>query len=135
MFELKDAALGTHFLLPLSPLLASFLHFFLFGYSKTLCSQMVHFIQALWLALSVASVLVSANPLPTAAPDLKNAAALQKRASCTFTAASAASASKKSCATIVLDGITVPSGVTLDLTGLTSGTHVSLFCSLLLSSC
>lgn len=85
---------------------------------------MVLFLQALGLALSVASVLVSANPLPTAAPDLKNAAALQKRATCTFTAASAASVSKKSCATIVLDGITVPSGVTLDLTDLTSGTHV-----------
>ncbi|PMD45209.1 glycoside hydrolase family 28 protein [Hyaloscypha variabilis F] len=74
--------------------------------------------------MAVASVLVSANPLPTPAPDLKNAAALQKRASCTFTAASAASASKKDCATIVLDGIAVPSGVTLDLTDLESGTHV-----------
>jgi len=86
---------------------------------------MVHFFQSVGLALSLASVFVSANPLPTPAPDLKNAA-LQKRASCTFTAASAASASKKDCATIVLDGITVPSGVTLDLTDLETGTHVSL---------
>lgn len=85
---------------------------------------MAHFAQTLGLVLGVASLLVSANPLPTPAPDLKNAA-LQKRASCTFTAAADASASKKSCATIVLDGITVPSGVTLDLTDLGSGTHVT----------
>jgi polygalacturonase len=91
---------------------------------------MDHFIRALVLALGVTSVVISANPLPTPAPDLRKAAALQKRASCTFTAASAASASKKSCATIVLDGITVPSGVTLDLTDLESGTHVTL-CRLL----
>jgi galacturan 1,4-alpha-galacturonidase len=87
---------------------------------------MVHLIQTLGLALGVAAVLVSANPLPTAAPDLNNAVALQKRASCTFTAASAASKSKASCATIVLDNIAVPSGVTLDLTDLTTGTHVGL---------
>jgi hypothetical protein len=37
-----------------------------------------------------------------------------------------ASKSKKSCATIVLDNIAVPSGTTLDLTELNSGTHVSL---------
>jgi galacturan 1,4-alpha-galacturonidase len=85
---------------------------------------MVQLLQALGLALSTASVLVSAIPMPTAAPDLANAAALHKRASCTFTAASAASKSKASCATIVLDGITVPSGTTLDLTGLTEGTSV-----------
>jgi len=35
-----------------------------------------------------------------------------------------ASKSKKSCATITLDSITVPSGTTLDMTGLNSGTHV-----------
>ncbi|KAF8863628.1 endopolygalacturonase precursor [Acephala macrosclerotiorum] len=62
--------------------------------------------------------------MPTPAPDLANAAALHKRASCTFTAASAASKSKADCATIVLDGITVPSGTTLDLTDLTEGTSV-----------
>jgi len=95
---------------------------------------MAHFVQALRLALGVASLLVSANPLPTPAPNLKNAA-LQNRTGCTFTAAADVSASKKSCATIVLDGITVPSGVTLDLTGLGSGTHVIFYCSFLLSSC
>ena len=136
MFELKGTALGTHFLLSLNKP-SSNCRFQLVSVRlfKDTVLTMVLFLQALGLALSVASVLVSANPLPTAAPDLKNAAALQKRATCTFTAASAASASKKSCATIVLDGITVPSGVTLDLTDLTYGTHVSLFCFLLLSSC
>lgn len=87
---------------------------------------MVHFVQTLGLVLSVASVFVSANPIPTPPPDLKNAVALQKRASCTFTAASAASKSKKDCGTIVLDNIAVPSGTTLDLTDLESGTHASL---------
>jgi polygalacturonase len=86
---------------------------------------MVQFVRALGLLLS-AGALVSAMPMPTAAPDLANAAGLHKRSSCTFTAASAASKSKTECATIVLDGITVPSGTTLDLTGLTSGTHVCL---------
>jgi galacturan 1,4-alpha-galacturonidase len=71
------------------------------------------------------AVLVSATPTPTTAPDLKNAAVLDRRTTCIFTAASAASASKTSCATIVLDNIAVPSGVTLDLTGLNSGTHVN----------
>lgn len=61
-------------------------------------------------------------PLPTTAPELGNV--LEKRASCTFTAASAVSASKKSCATIVLDNIAVPSGTTLDLTSLADDTHV-----------
>ena len=86
---------------------------------------MVQFVKALGLLLS-AGTFVAAVPMPTAAPDLKNAASLHKRASCTFTAASAASKSKTSCATIVLDNIAVPSGTTLDLTGLTSGTHVRI---------
>lgn len=85
---------------------------------------MVHFLKALGLGLSTASVLVAAVPMPTPAPDINNAVAIEKRASCTFTDAVAASKSKTSCATIVLDGITVPSGTTLDMTKLTSGTHV-----------
>lgn len=78
-------------------------------------------------SLLAAAALVQAipAPLPTPAPDLSNRAGLEKRATCTFTEASAASVSKTSCATIVLDNIAVPSGVTLDLSGLTSGTHVS----------
>ncbi len=63
----------------------------------------------------------AATPAPTAAPDL------EKRASCTFsgsTGAAAVSKSKASCATIVLSNVAVPSGTTLDLTKLTTGTHV-----------
>jgi len=85
---------------------------------------MVHFYSTLGLLLSAGAAIVSAAPAaapePTAAPDLA------KRATCTFTNAASASKSKKSCATIVLDNIAVPSGTTLDLTGLNSGTHVSL---------
>jgi hypothetical protein len=89
---------------------------------------MVQLLQAFGLVLSTASILVSAVPMPTPAPDLALVKkALHKRASCTFTAASAASKSKADCATIVLSGITVPSGVTLDLTDLTDGTAVSIF--------
>lgn len=44
---------------------------------------------------------------------------------CTFTDAAAASSSKTSCSDIVLSGITVPAGETLDLTGLNSGTTVT----------
>ncbi|TVY19508.1 Polygalacturonase 2 [Lachnellula arida] len=85
---------------------------------------MVQFLKALGLGLSTASILVAAVPMPTAAPDIKNAVALEKRASCTFTDAVAASKSKTSCATIVLDNIAVPSGTTLDMTGLSDGTSV-----------
>ncbi|PVH89259.1 glycoside hydrolase family 28 protein [Cadophora sp. DSE1049] len=45
-------------------------------------------------------------------------------ADCTFTSASAAKAGKASCTTIVLNGISVEAGVTLDLTDLTSGTSI-----------
>ncbi|TVY26645.1 Polygalacturonase [Lachnellula hyalina] len=85
---------------------------------------MVQFLKALGLGLSTASVLVAAVPMPTAAPNILNAVALEKRASCTFTDAVAASKSKTSCATIVLNNIAVPSGTTLDMTGLTTGTKV-----------
>ncbi|MCJ1376910.1 hypothetical protein MMC20_008155 [Loxospora ochrophaea] len=65
-----------------------------------------------------------AAPAPTAAAKLTDKTIEGRAESCTFTAASAASASKKSCATIVLDSIAVPSGTTLDLTDLSDGTHV-----------
>jgi galacturan 1,4-alpha-galacturonidase len=61
---------------------------------------MPQFIKALGLFFAT-SALVSASPMPTAAPDLNNAAELQKRASCTFAGASGAAAaikSKASCA-------------------------------------
>ncbi|KAG8625366.1 hypothetical protein KVT40_007117 [Elsinoe batatas] len=47
------------------------------------------------------------------------------RASCTFTDAKTAIAQKGSCTAIVLNGITVPAGTTLDMTGLKSGTTVT----------
>ncbi|RDW67001.1 hypothetical protein BP5796_09750 [Coleophoma crateriformis] len=80
------------------------------------------------LALVSAATFVAATPMPvvTPAPVFPDLASIEKRAnsSCTFTDAAAASASKTSCATIVLSGITVPSGTTLDMTGLTDGTAV-----------
>ncbi|KAL5417803.1 Polygalacturonase [Paraphaeosphaeria minitans] len=69
-----------------------------------------------------AGALVSAAPAPTPT----QAAQLKDRAaSCTFSGANgaaSASKSKASCATIVLSNVAVPSGTTLDLTGLNSGT-------------
>ncbi|KAF2224140.1 the polygalacturonase [Elsinoe ampelina] len=47
------------------------------------------------------------------------------RASCTFTDAKTAIARKGSCTAIVLNGIVVPAGTTLDMTGLKSGTTVT----------
>ncbi|TGO13893.1 hypothetical protein BTUL_0061g00100 [Botrytis tulipae] len=71
---------------------------------------------------ALASALPAAAPAPTAAPNL------DKRATtCTFSGsggASSASKSKTSCSTIVLSALAVPSGTTLDLTGLTEGTTV-----------
>ncbi|KAK8066206.1 glycoside hydrolase 28 protein [Apiospora hydei] len=53
-------------------------------------------------------------------------AGMETRAdSCTFTDAAAAMKSKTSCTNIVLDGISVPAGTTLDMTGLKDGTHVT----------
>ncbi|KAF7953298.1 hypothetical protein EAE96_006509 [Botrytis aclada] len=80
------------------------------------------------LALS-AIVAAAPAPAPTAAPNPADAlAAIENRAAaCTFSGAAgaaAASKSKASCATIVLSALSVPSGTTLDLTGLNSGTQV-----------
>jgi polygalacturonase len=99
---------------------------------------MVRLICSVLLALAasaVASPVAAPEPLITPAPD----AALVKRAtSCTFSGASgAASASKsqKSCSTIVLSALAVPSGTTLDLSDLPDNTHVmnprSFPCSLM----
>jgi polygalacturonase len=92
---------------------------------------MVSFTSALLAAFAASAVIATpvavAGPAITPAPD----AALAKRAtSCTFSGANgAASASKsqKSCATMVLSGITVPSGTTLDLSDLADDTHASIF--------
>ncbi|KAF2239725.1 glycoside hydrolase family 28 protein [Viridothelium virens] len=75
-------------------------------------------------ALSIASPVVPA-PEITAAP---SPAEIQKRAtSCTFSGssgASLASVSQKSCSTIVLSNVAVPSGVTLNLSDLEDDTTV-----------
>jgi polygalacturonase len=89
---------------------------------------MVSFTSTLLVAFvacaAVASPVAVAGPVITPAPN----PLLAKRAtSCTFTGSSgAASASKSqsSCATIVLSGITVPSGTTLDLSDLPDDTTV-----------
>lgn len=74
-------------------------------------------------ALAVCAAAVPADPMVTAAPSL------DKRAtSCTFSGskgASSASKSQKSCSTIVLSAVAVPSGTTLDLSDLEDGTEVS----------
>jgi polygalacturonase len=78
------------------------------------------------ILLALVAKLALAAPAPAPAPTA--AALLGKRATtCTFSGssgASAASKSKKSCATIVLSALAVPSGTTLDLTDLNSGTSV-----------
>lgn len=83
--------------------------------------QISHLISLLAASAPLVAAVPAAMPVPTAAPDLA------KRASCTFsgsTGASLASKSKASCATIVLSSVVVPSGTTLDLTSLNSGTQV-----------
>ncbi|RKU40991.1 Polygalacturonase 1 [Coniochaeta pulveracea] len=50
---------------------------------------------------------------------------LANRASCTFTDAASAIKGKTSCTAITLNGISVPAGTTLDLTGLKDGTTVT----------
>ena len=85
---------------------------------------------SLLLSVSVSGLVAAVPapvPVPTTPATLADRTIDRRAGSCTFTAASAASASKKSCATIVLDNIAVPSGTTLDMTGLTSGTHVGTF--------
>lgn len=70
-----------------------------------------------------------AAPVPTPAPSPKEVErAIQARAAtCTFSGTqgySSASASKSSCSTIILDALTVPAGVTLDMTDLPDDTVV-----------
>ncbi|KUI56213.1 hypothetical protein VP1G_03614 [Cytospora mali] len=88
---------------------------------------------ALVLAALATSVLASpapaAAPAPTPAPSPADVArAIEERAAtCKFTGSlgySSASKSKASCSTIILDSLTVPGGVTLDMTGLEDGTVV-----------
>lgn len=78
------------------------------------------------LVASALAVPVAA-PAPTPAPDLSKAQG-KRATSCTFSGSngySLASVSQKDCATIVLSALTVPSGVTLDLSDLEDDTTVS----------
>lgn len=54
------------------------------------------------------------------------------RASCTFTDAATAIKEKTTCSTITLNGVAVPAGQTLDLTGLKDNTKVGLNAILIL---
>ncbi|KAF6806332.1 endopolygalacturonase [Colletotrichum sojae] len=65
-------------------------------------------------------MIAGLSALAAAAP-----AELDTRASCTFTDAKTAMSKKTSCTDIVLNGIKVPAGQTLDLTGLKDGTKVT----------
>lgn len=76
-----------------------------------------------------AAAAAPAPPATTPAPSPKEVErAIEARtATCKFTGSlgySSASVSKSACSTIILDGLTVPAGVTLDMTGLPSGTVV-----------
>lgn len=58
-----------------------------------------------------------------AGANLASAAPLEKR-SCTFTTYAAANSGASSCSAVVLDGIAVPAGETLDLSSLKEGASV-----------
>lgn len=78
-------------------------------------------LKSLTFLAGLTAVLAAPAIEPTTTADL------DKRATCTFTGttgAAAAKASKASCSTITLNGLTVPAGQTLDLTGLKAGTKV-----------
>lgn len=66
-------------------------------------------------------------PTPAPSPQAVQRAIEERAATCKFTGSlgySSASVSKASCSTIILDGLTVPAGKTLDMTGLPDGTTV-----------
>jgi polygalacturonase len=94
------------------PSLHSFIH------SLTITLSLIakmHYLPSL-IGLAAFSGYVSAAAIPEAA--------LDKRATCTFTTAADVAKSKTGCSVINLNSIVVPAGVTLDLTGLTTGTQV-----------
>ncbi|KAJ6014929.1 family 28 glycoside hydrolase [Penicillium herquei] len=85
---------------------------------------------AVSLALAALAACVVASPVaePVAGPAITEAPKLAKRAtSCTFSGSSgaaSASASQKSCSTIILSAIAVPSGTTLELTDMEEDTTI-----------
>lgn len=81
------------------------------------------------LALRALPILANPMPMPTPAPspDAVERAIAKRAATCTFSGTagySSASKSKASCSTIILDALTVPGGVTLDMTDLPDNTVV-----------
>lgn len=85
--------------------------------------------KAIFGSMVLAALLKLATANPVAQPAITSAPELmEKRAtSCTFSGsngASSASASQKSCSTIVLSAVAVPSGTTLDLSSLADDTTV-----------
>ncbi|KAA8564839.1 hypothetical protein MFRU_008g03210 [Monilinia fructicola] len=75
-------------------------------------------VQIVSSALSLLALSASVSALPTT----------EKRGTCTFSGSSGAAQvakQKASCSTIILNGLTVPAGTTLDLTGLAKGTKVT----------
>ncbi|KAI0884753.1 glycoside hydrolase family 28 protein [Annulohypoxylon maeteangense] len=72
---------------------------------------------------STTFLTLSCATLALAAPSKSKT--IQQRATCTFTTTAALSSGKSSCTDIVLNGITVAAGETLDLTKLTTGTTVT----------
>ncbi|KAK6079459.1 Polygalacturonase 2 [Seiridium cupressi] len=81
------------------------------------------------LGLGVLPVLANPMPMPTPAPspEAVEHAIAKRAATCTFSGSagySSASKSKASCSTIILDALTVPGGVTLDMTDLPDDTVV-----------
>ena len=72
------------------------------------------------------ALLLSAGAAHTAVVPASGANLEKRATSYTFTDAASAMKAKTSCPTITLDGLAVPAGKTLDLTGLTKGTHARL---------
>ncbi|KAI0967338.1 endopolygalacturonase 4 [Xylaria arbuscula] len=93
--------------------------------------QFTQNLAAILLSAAAAPVLAipAAGPAPTAAPspEVVERAIAKRAATCTFSGTagySSASKSKSSCSTLILDTLTVPGGVTLDMTDLPDETVV-----------
>ena len=72
------------------------------------------------------ALLLSAGAAHSAVVPASGANLEERVTSCTFTDAASAMRAKTSCPTITLDSLAVPASKTLDLTGLTKGTHARL---------
>ena len=80
----------------------------------------------MYLSKPFLALLLSAGAAHSAAVPASGTNLEKRATSCTFTDAASATKAKSSCATITLNGLAVPAGKTLDLTGLTKGTHARL---------